>query len=496
MFCGRAKTALVRRVTNPGGGAFPGASTVTSSIIIQMTPELERILGITAQTSFREVAALPAILLILFAAIWVYDRCQGGYRGEKLVRALSIQIGDMINSDPGEGVVVRRDQLSKTKVRQTELGYLKPMPSEARSWNSSSEFLPRYPNMLRFVVERSLGGQTEHLKERTLGVEVFGRDPAYDTNSDPVVRVTAGEIRKRIAQYYHEPGHEAEIRIDFPPGSYWPEFRIPHAPALELSPSVAAPPQHRRAPVVRIAFLVCALALTGWIATRLWNPRPALDRFWAPVLNSSEPVMLYIGGYPIDAPPNPPVSFTELQQAETVAFGDATALARVTSLLVSNHKSYRIRLQTSEKVDDLRDGPAVLIGAFNNSWTLRLTSQLRFSFGRNPDTHLRWIRDRENPASLQWSHAMSAPYASFQEDYAIVSRVWDPTTGRVVVTAAGLTKFGTAAAGEFLTNPSNMDEIGRQAPRNWDRKNIEIVIATSIVGRSSGPSHIVAVHAW
>jgi hypothetical protein len=90
----------------------------------------------------------------------------------------------------------------------------------------------RYPNLLRYVVERSLEGHTGHVKERTLGIEVFGRDPDYDTNLDPVVRTSAVEIRKRIAQYYHEPGHETEIRIDFPAGTYLPEFRLPLKPAV------------------------------------------------------------------------------------------------------------------------------------------------------------------------------------------------------------------------------------------------------------------------
>ena len=61
----------------------------------------------------------------------------------------------------------------------------------------------RYPGFLRFVVEHSLTGERDTLKERVLGVRVFGREPDYDTNDDPVVRVTAGEVRKRIAQYYH-----------------------------------------------------------------------------------------------------------------------------------------------------------------------------------------------------------------------------------------------------------------------------------------------------
>jgi hypothetical protein len=82
----------------------------------------------------------------------------------------------------------------------------------------------RYPALLKFVVEHTLSGRIDVLKERTLGIEVFGRPSDYDTNADPVVRVTAGEIRKRIAQYYQADGHEHELRIDLPVGSYVPQF--------------------------------------------------------------------------------------------------------------------------------------------------------------------------------------------------------------------------------------------------------------------------------
>src|ERR1700735_2280108 len=71
----------------------------------------------------------------------------------------------------------------------------------------------RFPSFLRFVVEQTLSGQMDLLKERTLGIEIFGRDADYDTASDPIVRVTAAGIRERIAQYYQEPGHESELRV-------------------------------------------------------------------------------------------------------------------------------------------------------------------------------------------------------------------------------------------------------------------------------------------
>jgi len=97
---------------------------------------------------------------------------------------------------------------------------------ENRHFNHSR----RFPAFLRFVVQKTLSGSTDLLKERTLGVEIFGRAADYDTSSDPIVRVTAAEIRKRIAQYYQEPGHETELRISVDAGSYVPQFHWPHQP--------------------------------------------------------------------------------------------------------------------------------------------------------------------------------------------------------------------------------------------------------------------------
>lgn len=320
-----------------------------------------------------------------------------------------------------------------------------------------------------------------------LGVEVFGREPDYDTNLDPVVRISAVEIRKRIAQYYHEAAHETEIRIDFPPGTYLPEFRHP----LRASVDATARPG-RRGLLIGAATALALLALT---LAGVWSPRGALEKFWRPVLDSPDPVFVYIGGTAMEPPPQP-LSLTDLQNSESVAYADATAFARISAFMGMHHKIYRTRLQISAKVDDLKDGPAVLIGGFNNSWTLRLTGELRFSFARNPDTHVSWIRDRDNPTIIKWSHQMTAPYEVVQEDYAIISRVLDPTTGRIVVTASGLAKFGTEAAGEFLTNPGYIEQIFRLAPKGWERRNMQIIIRAHVVGRSSGPPEIVVTHFW
>src|SRR5271168_5145370 len=90
----------------------------------------------------------------------------------------------------------------------------------------------RYPVLLAYTVEQALLGNANELKERTIGVEAFGRVPSYDVNLDPVVRTTAAEVRKRLIQYYYSPDHAGEVIIELPVGSYIPAFR---EPASQLS---------------------------------------------------------------------------------------------------------------------------------------------------------------------------------------------------------------------------------------------------------------------
>jgi hypothetical protein len=70
----------------------------------------------------------------------------------------------------------------------------------------------RYPALLRYVVEQELNGASSELKERTIAIEVFGRDPSYDPGADPVVRISAGEVRKQLAQYYQEVTDPGQLR--------------------------------------------------------------------------------------------------------------------------------------------------------------------------------------------------------------------------------------------------------------------------------------------
>src|ERR1700728_5441561 len=82
----------------------------------------------------------------------------------------------------------------------------------------------RCQQFLRFVVERTLDGAVDQLKERTIGIELFHRLPAYDTGEDAIVRVTASDVRRRLLQHYGRYGITSEFRISLPLRSYMPEI--------------------------------------------------------------------------------------------------------------------------------------------------------------------------------------------------------------------------------------------------------------------------------
>ena len=371
----------------------------------------------------------------------------------------------------------------------------------------------RYPNLLRYVVEHTLKGSPGELKERTLGVEVFGREPNYDTNADPIVRATAGEIRKRIAQYYHEHGRENEIRIDLSPGSYVPEFELPapYPAPLPPVPTVAPAPAPSRGSqyVAALAALAALLIVVAWF--KPWTPHTALDRFWGPVLDSPSTVLLcvgqrrFLGSSPepgqqntadLPAVTDSPMTLFRLYYmgSQNVALTDATTLGNLSGLLQAKGKSYHIRGETSTSFADLRDGPVILVGAFDNNWTMRLMGPLRFNYERDHDTF--WIKDRQNPSRRDHTVNYATPYLQLTEDYALISRVLEPTTERMVVVAGGLTGYGTMAAGEFLTNPVYMEGFAKQAPRNWEHRNMQLVIATKVINGNSGPPRLVDWYSW
>ena len=109
----------------------------------------------------------------------------------------------------------------------------------------------RSSSFLRFVVEQTLAGQGERLKGYTIAIEVFGRPPDFDAQTDPLVRVEAGRLRRRLIEYYAGEGRDDPVRLDLPRGSYSVVSTYTQPPLAETvengAPPAETPVEHTAA---------------------------------------------------------------------------------------------------------------------------------------------------------------------------------------------------------------------------------------------------------
>ena len=420
----------------------------------------------------------------------------------------------VVEQDP----VIELNELSDEKIRE-QLDLL-IQDSVFRSSKRSIEFL-------RYVVDQTLKGFAGQIKERTIGVEVFGRAPSYDTNVDHVVRTAAIELRKRLAIYYGEERHRSELRMSLFPGSYVPRFTLPTQPIPpdhDVLPSLPAPASSesvspslpksmltavssalsRRSVFAGVALLV--LAIVSAVAYGRLHARADPDIFWRPILDSPGSVLLAVGDVPNGPPIRSPLagdqdaSLPSLQSTSspTVPFADMVTIAEVVGILKSHGKKVLIRRESASSFSDLREGPAILIGAFNNEWSLRLTNQLRYTLALDAERHLIYIKDKKDPRGRAWSWATDQPTVHKHggpalHDFALISRIWNSDTGHIVIVIGGLYTYATQSAGEFLTDPQLVQDVVKAAPLDSAHRNLQIVLGTTVTDDTPGPPRVLAV---
>lgn len=183
-----------------------------------------------------------------------------------------------------EGATV--DETREQAVRE-ELGRVLASAS-FRSSRRCSEFL-------KYVVERTLSGRSADLKERSIGVELFGLPPDFDSGQHAIVRVTANEVRKRLAQHYLAEGNSPHpVRIDLPPGSYAAEFRWETPTPEPAQPEAQAPPAPKpRSNRLLFASAVAVLLAAGAVSLWRWQAAkpPASGSKSVPVARSAPSVV-------------------------------------------------------------------------------------------------------------------------------------------------------------------------------------------------------------
>ena len=418
---------------------------------------------------------------------------------------------------------------------------------------------------LEYIVDQALADMGHQLKERTIGVEVFDRPPQYSTGDDAVVRVQAGDIRKRLQRFYSLPESESlTVEIVLPLGTYCPEFRfrqraeskivqplrveardsglvLPQLPETTLL--AVAPPQDKvttaipegAAPLPRqrllskrfLGIAACLiLAVAGWGGWRLFHAHEAQspsDKFWAPLLTEHQPVLvclaksvtyhpsegLFAGyekthpgefglewqrmGVPLPLPPGTPMHWGDLKiwTDYGVASGDVYAAQELAVAFSRMQKENHLRIGQDYGYADLRQDPSVLVGAFNNRWTMELSANMPFRFVETPSS---LAIAEVGGAKRRWM--MESIDSRKSVDYAIVARLLNGGTGNFVLIVGGLGSSGTQAATELVTDPAYLNSALQTLPSNWPKHNIAYVLSTTVTETVAGPPTIVASSVW
>ena len=399
----------------------------------------------------------------------------------------------------------------------------------------------RCKRFLSFVVLQTLSGHASELKERTIGISVFDRAFDYDTGGDSIVRVTSNEVRKRIGQFYRESHIVHPIQIELARGSYVPEFIIrptrrengaaeivasdgsdsetvagntasepgTHSASHEENGGtvnvqsqvlLTEEPRGHRSRKLLVSFTILILLLVGGSATvEVWriHAKHETPQIWDAFQRSNIPVLIVLGTHNVPVPntaSSPETeNFDQVLHKEIIPVDDVTVIAAMASQLGKKNIPFRVVGAEPSSLTDLRRQPIILIGAADNKWTLRLSQDLRYRIENVPPVAS--ILDSEQPASVPWRFNFVIPIDQWKNDYGIVARADDPTTGVPMLIDAGLGNDGSLAASEFLTSGALAKELAAD-PHCRGKSDFEAVIETEIIDAKPGPPHILRMQCW
>jgi len=347
---------------------------------------------------------------------------------------------------------------------------------------------------LEYVVEKALTGEFDLLKERTLGVRLFRRDPAYDTGEDAIVRVTASDVRKRLLQFYGGMQTQPDIRIELPSGSYIVQFRYA-APApsvdplrtavveaLPADPAAILPLRLRFSRRVAIGLFLAAIVLVAvaWIGFRHastaltatncapWSAILREDRllkivFSDPSIASLQQAFGYqlsladyaARRYVPDSRPLPPevARIWGVFRGNNVAAVDATTALRISGL-VPPSRIQTFGARTLKSGDFKTDDNFIIMGSpLSNPWVDLFQSVLDFEFRYDPDRHEEVIRNKRPAPGEAAVYAPTTPGWGSGQAYAIAAFLANPNQSGHVMILSGSNAAATEAAGKFVTNP-------------------------------------------
>jgi len=269
------------------------------------------------------------------------------------------------------------------------------------------------------------------------------------------------------------------------------------------------------------------LAALGVAQLTGFGHRPdALTKFWKPVFESAEPLLVGVAHPLVYHPSNralqlsesrlPPLQIPmqrplqlsprELDGSDIipvpdqyVGYGDLVAVNQVTAMLARRSKAVRLRLASDISFADMRQVPVLLIGAITNHWSMELQQSWRFQFTFQPGYNSVLVDTTDKPSGgakpRQWSVPATNDGTAI-EDYVLVCRLRNVSTGGFVVVLGGVKQFGTEAAGRLVSDADQFAKVARDLPAGWEDRNLQVVLHVRVIGNTPAQPEVAAWDSW
>ena len=348
--------------------------------------------------------------------------------------------------------------------------------------------------LLRYLAKHALDHPGTPIKEYQIATEVFGRSSDFDPQLDSMVRVQAGRLRAKLAEYYSANGADDGVLVELPKGTYVLSFHHrgsgsrPH-----VSPQVGSERQRgdgRRkwfAAIISLGALLALAALT--ILGLLWSRNsaqagpsregelaPAAFRvFWNGfVSGQEEPWVIFSNAAFVGRPETGMRYYDAVRDKDSfildhyTGVGEVLAVHELDRVFGLLHRQIRLKRGSLFSLDDAKNNNLIFIGSpFENLTLLELPGTQEFVFRRatsgprKGDEAINNVHPRPGEAKEYFGPLGGVPLT---EDYAVVALLKGLNPGQAVLILAGTTTIGTQAAVEFVCRQNSVEELLLRLP--------------------------------
>ncbi len=354
--------------------------------------------------------------------------------------------------------------------------------------------------LLQYLAKQSLYHPDAPLKEYQIATEVYGRPTDFDPQSDSTIRVQAGRLRVKLAEYYAGEGAADPILVKIPKGSYHLTFEAraiePQHQALSVPPREAPPPsvvveaipaRWRVAFILLLVGFITSLVVLGSLLWTRKKSEPAiaassapravgpLAALWRPFASGEEePWVIFSNAAFVGRPETGMRYYNSRQDSKIAVFdhytgvGEVLAIHALDDVFGTLGRRIRVKRGSLFTLDDVKNNNLIFVGSpSENLSLLDIPGAQEFVFQRvasGPRQGDLSIVSKHPKPGESTAYLASPSGAVLTEDYSVVGLVPGIESGRYVMILAGTTTFGTQGAVEFVCRQESVEKLLREIP--------------------------------